>query len=211
MNRVKSSDQIASRYEKIAVDIAYSIWKEEFKEGDVIKGRSTLSGKYSVSSETIRRAVSLLEEKGVVRSEERKGIVVADKKAAKRYIDDFRQRDKLLLLREEIRALNEEKEKINLKVLEKLDAMIDQATIMRNMDGIAPLEAKVNKRSHLIGKTIGEVQFWAHTGATIIGINRMGHMILSPGPKLQFFEGDVILYVGNVDDNIKRVQDFING
>ena len=55
-----------ARYEKIALDIAYSILNEEWKVGDMIKGRSTLSGKYSVSPETIRRAIKLLEELMVV-------------------------------------------------------------------------------------------------------------------------------------------------
>ncbi|NMB03507.1 MAG: GntR family transcriptional regulator, partial [Tissierellia bacterium] len=79
MNRVKVSEPGTSRYEKIALDIAYSIWKEEYKVGDIIKGRSTLSGKYGVSSETIRRAVKLLEEAEAVSVEERVGILVTSK------------------------------------------------------------------------------------------------------------------------------------
>ncbi len=56
----------AAKYEKIALDIAYSILNEEWKVGEMVKGRSTLSGKYSVSPETIRRALKLLEELKVV-------------------------------------------------------------------------------------------------------------------------------------------------
>lgn len=209
MNRVKVSEPVAARYEKIALDIAYSIWKEEYLVGDVIKGRSTLSGKYGVSSETIRRAIKLLEEAGAVVVEERRGILVTSKEAAVQFIEDSRDHDKLLALREEIRVLNEEKAAIEFQVSEKIEFMIEQATVMRNMGVISPLEAKIPPGSHLISQTIGQVQFWSHTGATIIGINRMGHLILSPGPKLQFFEGDIILYVGNADDNIQRVEDFI--
>lgn len=211
MDRVKVSEPATSRYEKIALDIAYSIWKEEYKIGDVIKGRSTLSGKYGVSSETIRRAVKLLEEAEAVSVEDRVGILVTSKDNAIRFINDYQEQDKLLALREEIRLLNEEKSRIDRQVNEKIEFMIEQATVLRNMGVISPLEAKVTPGSHLIGKTIGDVQFWRHTGATIIGINRMGQLILSPGPKLQFFEGDVILYVGNADDNISKVEDFILG
>jgi K+/H+ antiporter YhaU regulatory subunit KhtT len=64
--------------------------------------------------------------------------------------------------------------------------------------------------SHLIGKSIGEVKFWEHTGATIIGINRNGQLLLSPGPKLVFFSGDVVLYVGNAAENIERVERYAN-
>jgi len=55
-----------AKYEKIALDIAYSIQNDEYKIGEMVKGRSTLSGKYSVSPETIRRALTLLEELQVV-------------------------------------------------------------------------------------------------------------------------------------------------
>lgn len=208
---MKVSEPATSRYEKIALDIAYSIWKEEYKVGEIIKGRSTLSGKYGVSSETIRRAVKLLEEAEAVSVEERVGILVTSKEKAIEFIDTYRQQDKLLGLREEIRMLNEERDRIDRQVNEKIESMIEQATVLRNMGVISPLEAKVTADSHLIGKTIGQVEFWRHTGATIIGINRMGQLILSPGPKLQFFEGDIILYVGNADDNISRVEDFIKG
>lgn len=211
MNRGKVIEPVVARYEKIALDIAYSIWKEEYVAGDIIKGRSTLSGKYGVSSETIRRAVKLLEEAGAVTVEERRGIVVESKEAAIKFIEDNRDHDKLLALREEIRLLNQDKARIDQQINEKIEFMIEQATVMRNMGVISPLEAKVPPGSHLIGQTIGQVQFWSHTGATIIGINRMGHLILSPGPKLQFFEGDIILYVGNADDNIQRLEDFIGG
>ncbi|HHT19821.1 MAG TPA: GntR family transcriptional regulator [Tissierellia bacterium] len=209
MKRVKVSEPASARYEKIALDIAYSIWKEEYKIGEVIKGRSTLSGKYGVSAETIRRAVKLLEEAEAVSVEERVGILVTSKEKAIEFIETYREQDKLLALREEIRILNEQKEQIDAQVNEKIEFMIEQATVMRNMGVITPLEAKVSPGSHLIGQTIGEVQFWRYTGATIIGINRMGQLILSPGPKLKFFEGDIILYVGNADDNISRVEDFI--
>ena len=211
MTRAKVSEPATSRYEKIALDIAYSIWKEEYKVGDIIKGRSTLSGKYGVSSETIRRAVKLLEDAEAVVVEERVGVVVASKEKAIQFIDTYREQDKLLALREEIRLLNEDKDRIDKQINEKIEFMIEQATVLRNMGVISPLEAKVPPGSHIIGRTIGQVEFWRHTGATIIGINRMGQLILSPGPKLQFFEGDIILYVGNADDNISRVEDFISG
>jgi K+/H+ antiporter YhaU regulatory subunit KhtT len=211
MNRVKVSEPGTSRYEKIALDIAYSIWKEEYKVGDIIKGRSTLSGKYGVSSETIRRAVKLLEEAEAVSVEERVGILVTSKDNAIQFIDTYREQDKLLALREEIRLLNEDKKRIDDKINEKIEFMIEQATVLRNMGVITPLEAKVSSGCPLIGKTIGQVKFWSNTGATIIGINRMGQLILSPGPKLKFFEGDIILYVGNADDNISRVEEFLKG
>ncbi|MEA4848713.1 MAG: GntR family transcriptional regulator [Clostridiaceae bacterium] len=65
-SHVEDKSASVAKYEKIALDIAYSILNEEWKAGEMVKGRSTLSGKYSVSPETIRRALKLLEELQVV-------------------------------------------------------------------------------------------------------------------------------------------------
>ncbi|MDD3706617.1 MAG: TrkA C-terminal domain-containing protein, partial [Clostridiaceae bacterium] len=99
---------------------------------------------------------------------------------------------------------------IEKSVMERLDTVIEQAMILRNIGIIYPLELKVSKKSHLIGKTIGEARFWNHTGATIIGINRSGHLYLSPGPKLVFFANDIILYVGNDAEISDKVNKYVN-
>lgn len=199
-----------AKYEKIALDIAYSIQNGEYKIGEMVKGRSTLSGKYSVSPETIRRALTLLEELQVVNVIEKKGILIKSKEAANTYIKEYQSKDRILSLREEISRLMDEKQNIEKSVMERLDTVIEQAMILRNIGIIYPLELKVSKKSHLIGKTIGEARFWNHTGATIIGINRSGHLYLSPGPKLVFFANDIILYVGNDAEISDKVNKYVN-
>lgn len=199
-----------SRYEKIALDIAYSILNDEWRIGELIKGRSTLSGKYSVSPETIRRAIKLLEELTVVEVIEKKGILIKSKIAADAFIKEHHSKDRILSLREDISHMIEEKRLIEDTVLTRLDALIEQALIMKHVGIIHPLEFKISEGSHLIGKSIGGVGFWAATGATIIGINRNGQLLLSPGPKLVFFEGDVVYYVGNATENIERVEKYVN-
>lgn len=198
-----------SRYEKIALDIAYSILNDEWKVGEIIKGRSTLSGKYSVSPETIRRALKLLEELTVVEVIEKKGILIKSKIAAEGFIKEHHSKDRILSLREDISKMIDEKRVIEDTVLERLDTLIEQALIMKHVGIIHPLEFKIPEDSHLIGKSIGEVKFWAATGATIIGINRNGQLILSPGPKMSFFEGDIIYYVGNASENIERIEKYV--
>lgn len=102
------------------------------------------------------------------------------------------------------------KKSIERSVAERMDSIIEQAMLLRNIGIIYPLELKISEKSHLIGKSIGEVRFWDHTGATIIGINRSGHLYLSPGPKLVFYSNDIILYVGN-DANISdKVNKYVN-
>jgi K+/H+ antiporter YhaU regulatory subunit KhtT len=176
----------------------------------MVMGRSTLSGKYSVSPETIRRALKLLEELQVVQVIEKKGILIKSKEAANTFIKEYQSKDRILSLREDIIKLMEEKKVIEKQVLERMDSVIEQAMLLRNIGIIYPLELKISEKSHLVGKSIGEVRFWDHTGATIIGINRSGHLYLSPGPKLVFFTNDIILYVAN-DTNISdKVDKYVN-
>jgi K+/H+ antiporter YhaU regulatory subunit KhtT len=207
---VEDKSASVAKYEKIALDIAYSILNEEWKAGEMVKGRSTLSGKYSVSPETIRRALKLLEELQVVNVIEKKGILIKSKAAANTFIKEYQSKDRILSLREEIVKLMEEKKAIEKSVFERLDSVIEQAMLLRNIGIIYPLELKIPEKSHLIGKSIGEVRFWNHTGATIIGINRSGHLYLSPGPKLIFFVNDIILYVGNEAEISEKVKKYVN-
>ena len=206
---LKEKDGVA-KYEKIAVDIAYSIVHGEWGEGDLVKGRSTLSGKYSVSPETIRRAIKLLEDSGVVEVLDKKGLVIKSAKSAERFISEHQAEDKIMTLRDDVKSLFAQKRAIDQQLEGTLDDLIEQAMSLRNVGLIFPLEVPIGEGSHLIGKTIGEVQFWAHTGATIIGVKRGGHLQLSPGPKLVFFEGDVILYVANEQLQSEKINHYVN-
>ncbi|MDD2574055.1 MAG: TrkA C-terminal domain-containing protein [Firmicutes bacterium] len=203
----KGKRDTVAKYEKIALDIAYSIVNGEWKLGEMVAGRSTLAGKYSVSPETIRRSLALLEELKVVNVIEKKGVLIKSKESANTFIKEYQSKDRILSMREEIAKLMDEKKAIEDSVMERLDSIIEQAMLLRNIGIIYPLELKISEKSHLIGKSIGEVRFWNHTGATIIGINRSGHLYLSPGPKMVFYANDIILYVGNghkISDKVKR-------
>ncbi len=207
---VKDRGAKVPKYEKIALDIAYSIVNDEWKVGEIVAGRSTLASKYGVSPETIRRSMALLEELRVVNVIDKKGVLIESKESANTFIKEYQTKDRILSMREEIVKLNEEKQSIENAVLDRLDSIIEQAMLLRNIGIIYPLELKIPKKSHLVGKSIGEVRFWNHTGATIIGINRSGTLYLSPGPKMVFYAKDIILYVGNgskVSDKMKR---FVN-
>ncbi|NLN47713.1 MAG: GntR family transcriptional regulator [Clostridiales bacterium] len=204
-----SGKKTVAKYEKIAVDIAYSILNDEWEIGEVVKGRSTLSGKYSVSPETIRRALKLLEDLEVVEIVERKGVIIKSKTAADTFIKEYQSKDSILTLREEIANLSLNRRNIEDSILEKIDLIIEQAMILRNVGIIYPLEIKVPADSPIIGKSIGEIRFWEHTGATIIGIIRTGHLYLSPGPKLVFYADDLILYVGNAPNISGKIQKLV--
>ena len=57
-------------------------------------------------------------------------------------------------------------------------------------------EITVGCTSTVIGKSLGELNFWQTTGATVIAVRRGKKVILSPGPYFEFYSGDVIILVG---------------
>ncbi len=76
----------APRYVLIAVDIAQKIVQGVYSPGEKLHGRSTLAGIYRVSPETIRKAVALLAEAGVLKVIHGTGIIIQSTEAAEAYV-----------------------------------------------------------------------------------------------------------------------------
>ena len=195
----------APMYQKIALDIANAIYKGQYIEGDRLHGRSTLAGRYNVSSETIRRSIKLLEDVGAVESVKGSGITILSKEQSFKYINKFRNIESISSYKSKLKSLYEKKDSIEDEIIETIDSIIKYTSRLNNTTSITPFEIKVTENSKIIGKTIGEVSFWQHTGATIIGIRRESKTILSPGPYATFQLGDVILVIGeeNIYNSVK--------
>lgn len=194
-----------SRYQEIALDIANMIYKENFKEGDKLHGRSTLAGIYNVSPETIRRSIKLLEDVDVVKSYRGSGIIVLSKEKAFKYINKFKNIESVASYKASLDTLFEQKRKIEDQMLGIIDKIIDSTSKFSNTTSITPYEIEVTEKCTFIGKSIGAVSFWQHTGGTIVGIRRGDQTILSPGPYATFELGDVLLVLGeeNVYNAVK--------
>ncbi|MDI6602033.1 MAG: TrkA C-terminal domain-containing protein [Thermoanaerobacteraceae bacterium] len=201
---------VRPKYQQIALDIARRIVKGEFLEGKRLHGRSNLAGLYNVSPETIRRAVSLLEDMDVVTSEQGSGITVKSKEAAYKYIDRFNEKDTLDSLRNELSRLLQTKKEIDERFEETIMKISDYASRLKNINPYNPVEIEIKKGSHVIGKSITELKFWQNTGATIIAIRRGNDIILSPGPYNEINEGDVLVLVGD-EDILKNTMEFLYG
>lgn len=186
----------APMYQKISLDIANAIYKGHYVEGERLHGRSTLAGRYNVSSETIRRSIKLLEDVGVVKSVKGSGITVLSKEQAFTYINKFRNIESVSSYKTKLKSLYEKKDSIEEEILNTIESIIKYSSRLSNTTSITPFEIKIRETSKVIGRSIGEVSFWQHTGATIIGIRRDGETILSPGPYATFQEGDILLIIG---------------
>lgn len=196
------------RYVKIAHDICSKILSGEFKEGDIIKGRSLLASTYNVSPETIRKAITILANEGIVEVKQGVGIFVDSVIKAKQYADKWDAQSTIDEQYNKVTTLIEEANKLNIKLQEALNAMIDNFKYQTN-ETINFQKATIPQGCWLNNKTIGEVYFWNYTEATIVAVVSNGNIQTSPGPDYPLKEGDTLILVGKDEVSYDRVLNFI--
>jgi K+/H+ antiporter YhaU regulatory subunit KhtT len=184
------------RYLKIAVDLAARIVSGEIPEGEKLKGRSVLSTEYNVSPETVRRAMSILSDKQVVVINLGSGAVVTSRENAVQFVKSFKDDESISEMRLELDQMLEKRRNMDDKITSMTTKIIDMYKYMRN-DLITPVEIQIPKGSDIIGKSIGKLRIWDHTGATVIGIIQGSDVIISPGSYYEFDQNDRILTVGD--------------
>lgn len=206
---MKTKQITIPRYLKIAVDISARIVSGGIAEGEKLRGRSVLSTEYNVSPETIRRAMSILSDKQVVEIVLGSGIVVSSKEKALQFLNSFKDDENVSETYLELSQMLEKREKIDEEIHSLTKKIIDMYKF-RCSNLITPVEIQLPPDSCVIGKSIGALEVWHNTGATILGIIQEKSIIISPGPYYEFAKDDRVLIVG--DENvIKRFNAFING
>lgn len=205
-----STGQITlARYLKIAVALAGRIASGEIPEGGKLKGRSVLSSEYNVSPETIRRAMFILSDKDVVAISAGSGINVLSREKAMEFIKSFKDDESFSEINVTLKQLFEKRKALEEEISATTKKVIDMYKYMRT-DLISPVEISIPSDSDIIGKSIGDLQVWHNTGATIIGIIHGKEIMISPGPYYEFAPDDNVLIVG--DENvIKRFNMFVRG
>jgi len=101
------------RYITIAMDIGERMVRGEYKEGQKISGRSTLAGLYNVSPETVRRALTLLQEAGMVKVVPGAGVFVHSVDAAREYLAESGQYKVIKEMQERLSHLVVQRNKLN--------------------------------------------------------------------------------------------------
>jgi K+/H+ antiporter YhaU regulatory subunit KhtT len=201
--------QLLSRYATIAVDIATRIARGEYREGQKVFGRSTLAGKYSVSPETVRRALTILQETGIVQVVPGIGVVVKSQKAAENFLAEFGHRHVLRHMQEKLHSMLRERDKINLEIKKLMNELLDYTFKMAgNLQRIEEVKVPVN--SPLAGKSLLESEFRARTGATVLSVYRNGEEILSPQASTIINGGDVLIIL-TPPESKERVSELITG
>ena len=188
---------VSSQYLQIALDLASRIANNEFSEGSKIYGRSVMASEYNVSPETIRRALKLLDDMKVVEIKPQSGATVLSLDNAKRYVEQFEDYSEVESLKIQLKDLLYQSIELHKNIEKTAAALIkSQNTYIAAGQPLPNYEISVSCKSPIIGKSLGELNFWQVTGATVVAIRRGKKVILSPGPYFEIYSGDVMVLVG---------------
>jgi K+/H+ antiporter YhaU regulatory subunit KhtT len=196
------------RYVKIALDIARKIMSTEIKVGEILKGRTILASEYAVSPETIRKAMNLLDQQGVVEVRQGVGIFVADIIKAEGFVQNYKADRSIRKQQDELEQMFEQRAELDVKLANRLKEIVESFKY-RTTESIPFQEVEILEGSQVSGKTIGEVKFWLNTGATIIGVIHDDYITISPGPDAVLLAGDFLLLVGD-SGVVGRVEQFLD-
>ena len=204
--------EILPQYMRIAADIASKVAMSEYEIDQKLPGKSTLSSCYGVSQETVRKAVNLLSDMGVVGIKKNSGTVVLSAEAANQYLETIKIREEQVGLRNQLRSLFSDFNDLGKKVLELSENMISTTSLPLPADQSLPMyEMTVPETSDKVNMSIGDLRFWQSTGATIVAIKRGQSIHVSPGPYTTLRAGDVIVYVGMPGSRVAVQQLFTLG
>ena len=207
---MESNPVVTPVYSQIALDIALRIARGDLKENTKVYGRSVMASEYGVSPETIRRSMKLLEDMGIVETRQNSGSIVLSSEKARAYVNNFGERNDIRIQLRNLRDLITQQEALSHRIFETAEALIRVHERFPQASPFINHEVRVPSSSPLIGRTLGELQFWQETTATVIAIRRGEQIILSPGPYAHIQADDTVVFVGDVNC-VPAVQTFVFG
>ena len=201
---------VGAAYQKIAVNLARDIAFGKYAPGTRISGRSTLSAQYGVSPETIRKAVFILKDVGILATEKGSGIEVLSREKAAEFVSLYQKALSANELRKNISNWADAQQKEMQTIKKTIQQLLDVTERYTTLNPILPFEITVPEGSPVIDQTVTELHFWQLTGGTIAAIKRDSELILSPGPYASFREKDIFYIIG--DEKVQlRVQKLLLG
>lgn len=195
------------RYQQVAVDVAQRISQQEFRVGEKLHARSKLADFYHVSPETARKAVSILVDLDIVTVKHGSGFTVASTDLAREFSEqyqDVHSIESLKVMLAESLLRQQTEMSFFAQALEQLTL---QTSHFYMNNPLAPFEVDVTEGCLYLNQTVGEMNLWQKTAATIIAINHRDELVLSPGPYAQITVGDTLYFIGN-ESAFQRVNQF---
>ncbi|RUL53596.1 MULTISPECIES: TrkA C-terminal domain-containing protein [Lysinibacillus] len=196
------------KYQKIAADIASRIVEKKYLVGEKIYARSSLASQYGVSAETSRRAIAVLQDLEIVEATKGSGVVIKSYEKAAQFVQQFLEVQSIHQVQIEImESIKRQKEELNI-LQETTERLVSRTERFKSVNPFVPFQVEVKDDSPYISQSIGSINFWQNTMATVVGIRRGDEIMVSPGPYATFQTNDIIYFIGN-DESIERVQNFL--
>jgi len=196
------------RYQQIAVEIASRIASGEYQIGTKIYARSSIASQYGVSSETARRAICVLCDLEIVTSEKGSGVTIKSHQNAVDFIKQHSKRQTIESIKENLlQSVARQKKEVD-TFNACLTELIEASEHFRSMNPFMPFEVRITSECAYLNKTLQDIQFWQHTGATVIAVRRQDMVLKSPGPYVVLLEHDILYFLPQ-DDSSQRVKDFL--
>lgn len=199
----------SSKYQKIAVAVAQRIADGDYVIGEKLKSRTTIASTFNVSPETARKGLNILADLNILTLKHGSGAIVLSKEKAMDFIDQYESIHSIAVIKENIRDNIRQQQK-DLNALELLvnDFLMQSQSISKQYP-LMTYEIIASKPTEIFGKSIGELNLWQQTGATVVAIEHNGELLKSPGPYAVIEKGDHIYFVGD-DDVYSRMKTFFN-
>lgn len=209
MTTGNKSEVTTSKYQKIAVSVAQRIASGEYEVGEKLKSRTTIASTFNVSPETARKGLNILADLNILTLKHGSGAIVLSKEKAIEFINQYESTHSIAVIKEKIRQ-NIRHQQEGMEELSSLvnDFLMQSQNISKQFP-LAPYEIIVNMDTDHFGKSIGVLNLWHQTGATVVAIEHEGQFLISPGPYAVIEKGDHIYFVG--DESVySRMKNFFN-
>lgn len=196
------------KYQKIAADIASKIVEKKYLVGEKIYARSSLASQYGVSAETARRAIAVLQDLEIVEATKGSGVMIKSYEKAAQFAHQFLEVQSIYQVQlEMLESIKRQKEELNV-LQETTERLVSRTERFKSVNPFVPFQVEILENTPYISQSIGTINFWQNTMATIVGIRRGDELLLSPGPYATFQHHDIIYFIGN-DECLERVQKFL--
>ncbi|MGG6795355.1 UNVERIFIED_CONTAM: GntR family transcriptional regulator [Streptococcus canis] len=199
----------SSKYQKIALSVAERIASGEYEVGEKLKSRTTIASTFNVSPETARKGLNILADLEILTLKHGSGAIVLSKEKAIDFINQYESTHSIAVLKEKIRETIHDQEKAMEQMAVLVNDFLMQSQSISKQYPLAPYEIICSHDSEHFGKSIGALNIWHQTGATIVAIEHAGKFTISPGPYAVIEKGDHIYFVGD-ESVISRMKTFFN-
>jgi DNA-binding transcriptional regulator YhcF (GntR family) len=183
-------------FEQIAYELACKIKNDELKFEQKIRGRTIIASEFSVSSETVRKALALLEKQGVVEIKEQSGVYVKSKAEAIKYIAMHHQNFETEKQFEEIEELLKNNIQTNKDLQLKFKQIKKNNNLHKSVLPINTFSIVIKKYDAFLSKDFSIDEFELITGGNIFGIVRKDLIISGVKRSFTFQVGDEIFISG---------------